>query len=182
MNNHRKRLLLVFVVCLLGLAVLSCNLEKVVPPTETPQPTPGIATYVFSGSGTNTWIWEDGEYTCDSQVSMELTIDETDNVKLRVRGACLSLSDVGGPGMHESGKCDQGGPDVECSLTIYGYHNRDNGQIAFYSCNNLYLANASGQANLVHAADPASGMQVSGTAECSITGHPEKHQLKFTLP
>jgi hypothetical protein len=178
----RKWFLLVLAFCLPGFGNLACNLEKTIPVTETPPPTAESSGYSFSGAGTDTWIWEGGKYTCDSQDSMELTIDKNNNAKLKVRGVCLSLSDVGGPGIHESGKCDQGGPDVTCGMTVYGYYNPDDQRVTFDYCNNYYVANGSGSAKLVPIPGSTTEMQVSGTATCDLSGHDEDHELKFTLP
>jgi hypothetical protein len=182
MNGKKEWFGLVLAVSLLGLSTLACTMNKVIKATETPPPTAGSSSYAFSGSGTDTWIWEGGKYTCDAQEEMKLTIDNTGYAALTVRGACLSLSNVGDPAHYESGKCDQGAPDVKCGVVVYGFYNPDDRHITFTACNNINIANGSGTAILSPAPNSNTEMQVSGAVTCTFSNGGGDHELNFTLP
>ena len=182
MNRKIKWVGLVLAVSLLGLGTLACSLNKVIKATETPPPTAGNPGYVFSGSGVDTWIWEGGKYTCDTQDDMKMTIDKNDRAVLTVNGACLTLRSVGDPAHYESGTCDQSAPDVKCGVVVYGFYNLDDQSITFDACNNINNANGSGTAKLGPNPNSKTDMQVSGAVTCTFSNGGGDHELKFSLP
>ncbi len=136
----------------------------------------------YSGSGTNTWSWEQGKYTCDTPNEMTLTINSANEAVLTSRGGCISLSYVGDPVHFKSGACEQIRPEDKCVVVVYGTYSKDAEQVSFNSCNNPNTGNGGGTANFIHNGNAPTGVSISGEASCTFSNTDEQHHLKFTLP
>jgi hypothetical protein len=177
---HKKNDLVALALALLvvGLSILACTLNQ----EGKPQPTranTGSPRISFSGTGTDTWSWEQGKYTCDTKDEMLLTINEYNEAVLTARGGCLSLSYVGDPAHYESGACEQLNPANKCALVVYGTYDEDNQEVTFKDCNTPKSANASGNSMLFN---KPTGWVVSGEVSCSFSNSDEQHTLIFTMP
>ena len=79
---------------MLGLSALACNLglddnKNIIYVTSTAGPSSSEMNLTFTGPGTDTWSWQQGALTCDTQDEMKLTIMSDNSAKLNSRGLCF---------------------------------------------------------------------------------------------
>ena len=166
-----KRYAPIFGILMLVLSALACNLGL-----DENKNIIYEADLIFTGPGTDTWSWQQGALTCETQDEMKLTIAADNSAKLDSGGLCFFSRQVA------SDPCTSHESDLPCGFTLYGTYNPGDQKITWDSCNTPGLGNASGVATVTGDLKTMVDITVNGTGSCWFDGIDEQHRLDYSLP